>query len=240
MNRLISLVRYAVVGFMFVAMTATVSAQSKPSPWKVNPLNDYVPPSPWQTPGGVNPFAKPATGGLYLPEPPALWSKPAFSLVIGGFDWSKSPDERQKLIALEKKFPNLGLDFEVVAPSTKHPDETGTKYGTYNCIAWSVGITTEWVWPGKKVKDFDKLYGQHGYRRQDTRDTKVEAGFEKVALYGKVTPAGELEATHAARQEADGTWTSKVGALARIKHRTADSVAGPSYGDPIAVYVRKK
>ena len=54
-----------------------------------------------------------------------------------------------------------------------------------------------------------------------------------------VNAAGEIEVTHASRQETDGCWTSKVGGLALIKHRTPDSVAGPSYGDLIAVYVRK-
>ena len=39
------------------------------------------------------------------------------------------------------EFPHLGKDFEVLGPATKQ----------YNCIAWSIGVTDQWVWPGEKV-----------------------------------------------------------------------------------------
>jgi len=48
------------------------------------------------------------------------------------------------------------------------------------------------------------------------------------------------EVTHAALQLRDGTWTSKLGKLALIRHRTPQDLDGPSYGVPIAVYVRAK
>lgn len=142
-----------------------------------------------------------------------------------------------------KGFPNLGTEFEVVAPRTGHPDYPETQrpgVKQYNCIAWSLGITDYWVWPGKTVREFDALYARHGFKRAATRNLKHEPGVVKVALYGLLDDAGNLGATHAARQEADGTWTSKLGGAARIRHLTAEAVSGPGYGDPIAVYVKKQ
>lgn len=176
----------------------------------------------------------------YLTAPQSAWSLPTPTRAI--LDLTKFPEERL-IVARLKSFPNLGTEFEVVAPRTGHPDspqqpKPGVKQ--YNCIAWSLGITDHWVWPGKTVRAFDALYGRYGFMRAETRNLKLEAGVAKVALYGKLTDAGELEATHAARQEADGTWTSKLGGEARIRHLTAEAVAGPAYGDPIAVYVKKR
>ncbi len=141
----------------------------------------------------------------------------------------------------------------MAAPSTGHPDEPDTLrpgVKTYNCIAWSLGVTDKWVWPGESVKAFDELYAGQGYKRLATRNVGLEPGVEKVVLYGKLkdvrlkradgTAREEVlvAATHAARQEADGTWTSKLGGLARIRHRAPEAVAGGSYGDPVAVYAR--
>lgn len=169
------------------------------------------------------------------------------------FDVSKYPEERKKL-AGSKGFPNLGTEFEVLAPATGHPDVDAIPAWkkTYNCIAWSLGITDRWVWPGQSMIAFDELYAKHGYKRLTTRDTGLKAGYEKVVLYGK-HEAVQLKgadgkareealfvATHAAKQEADGTWTSKLGGLALIKHPRPEAVSGEGYGDPIAVYARKK
>jgi hypothetical protein len=41
-------------------------------------------------------------------------------------------------------------------------------------------------------------------------------------------------------QERDRTWTSKLGQLALIRHATADALSGPTYGQPVAVYVRAR
>jgi len=143
----------------------------------------------------------------------------------------------------------------VVAPFHRPPGRTrdpAPRVKTYNCIAWSLGITDEWVWPGESVKAFDGLYAGRGYKRLAARDYGPEPGVEKVVLFGTLkdvrlkTADGKsreevmVVATHAARQEADGTWTSKLGGLARIRHRTPEAVAGGTYGDPVAVYARPK
>jgi hypothetical protein len=131
-------------------------------------------------------------------------------------------------------FPKLGR-FEVLAPSTGKAGEKGA----YNCIAHSIKVYSRWVWPGTKVADFDKLYSSYGYRRVKGLDYSFDRRYEKVVLYAKVTK-GKWECTHGSRQLADGTWTSKLGAGPLIRHNRPESVAGPSYGKPIAVYVKPR
>ena len=80
------------------------------------------------------------------------------------FDKTKFPKEREVLAKMAKHFPNLLTEYEVFGPSTGHVDELKTKSGTYNCIAWSVGITGNWEWPGETVKEFDAFYRKHGFQ----------------------------------------------------------------------------
>lgn len=135
----------------------------------------------------------------------------------------------------KKSFPQL-QNFEVLAPST---GKAGTK-GAYNCIAHTLRNYSTWVWPGDKLADFDKLYGQAGFRRIKGLDFRFDERFEKIVLYAKVHPNGRLECTHGSKQLADGTWTSKLGAGPLIRHRDPNSVGGPSYGQPVYVYVRQR
>lgn len=148
-------------------------------------------------------------------------------------DKGKFKDERN---VLETKFrtshPNLLTNYEVLGPSE-------LKKKTYNCIAWSVGIKDHWVWPGKNLEDFDKLYAKYGYRRTANLDFAVRKGQQKIVLYGKNLEDGTVECTHAARQEPNGTYTSKLGKMALIRHLHPEDVDGPSYGRPVAVYVRQ-
>jgi type VI secretion system secreted protein VgrG len=131
-------------------------------------------------------------------------------------------------------FPRLGK-FEVLAAATGKP---GSK-GSYNCIAHAMRIYDRWVWPGTKVADFDKEYAKVGLRRAKGLDYRFDPKLEKVVLYANVKN-GVIECTHGARQLADGTWTSKLGQGPLIRHATPDSVAGPSYGKPIHLYVKER
>jgi type VI secretion system secreted protein VgrG len=144
------------------------------------------------------------------------------------FDTKKFPKDRAIVDGDRASFPNLRGDYEVLQPGG----------GNYNCIAWSLGITDRWVWPGKTVADFDKLNAKYGYKRLKTPDLRVARGVDKIALYGLVK-GGKWEATHQARQHTDGTWTSKLGHLALIRHHTLDAVSGPTYGQAAYVYVRQ-
>jgi hypothetical protein len=152
------------------------------------------------------------------------------------FDDKKYADERQTFFDpdFRRAFPRLGSNFEVLAPPT--PD--------YNCISYSLGIRNRWVNPETGLQSavlsrMDKMYGAQGYRRLSKLDLSVEPGKQKVAVYMTMNPDGTLgEVTHAAVQQRDGTWTSKLGRGALIRHRTPEALRGAMYGLPVAVYVR--
>jgi hypothetical protein len=97
------------------------------------------------------------------------------------------------------RFPYLE-DFSITgAPTTK-----------YNCIAWTLGKTDTWEWPGYSISDFDNLYGQYGYR-------VVLKDGAQIALFVK-----EDIAMHGAVRISANTWESKLGELHRITHRLED------------------
>lgn len=132
-----------------------------------------------------------------------------------------------------KSFPNLQAeDFVGIGPSSQK----------YNCIAWTLGIRDEWVWPGTRIEDFDKLYAQQGYKPMDSLDLSHDPNMEKVVIYGLPprTGNGPIEVTHGARMDEQGRFTSKIGTQPLIRHNSADDLTGPSYGQPVRVYVRPR
>ena len=136
---------------------------------------------------------------------------------------------------IRQGFPRLlDPDVEVLAPGTRE----------YNCIAHSMGIHDYWVNPetggtDNPLEPMDRLYGRLGYSRLTDMDLTVCVGQEKVVLYATLNPDASInQVTHAAHQEADGSFTSKLGQLPLIRHRTPESLRGPTYGTPVAVYVR--
>jgi hypothetical protein len=107
----------------------------------------------------------------------------------------------------------------------------------YNCIAWAALDQSHWwepgvFWPIEVSREeygiaaLEEVFKSLGY--VECIDGTMEAGFEKVALYG----SGFMY-THAARQLADETWTSKLGKEEDISHNTADDVAGGLYGEVV-------
>ena len=132
-------------------------------------------------------------------------------------------------------FPRLGHDYEVL----------GEASDAYNCISWSLSLTDRWLWPVRPglpitFGDFDDLYSKHGFRRLPELNFSKVAGHDKIVLYAKVTPENILEPTHAARQQEDGSWTSKVGKLPLIRHLRPGDLEGAMYGSPFVVYVRER
>jgi type VI secretion system secreted protein VgrG len=106
----------------------------------------------------------------------------------------------------------------------------------FNCIGYSLGVKA-WVWPGSSLDAFDVLNARFGYFRIVYLDYGVVPGVEKIVLYGKLAN-GTFEATHQARQLPDGTWASKLGVGCLIRHQAPESLSGPAYGQPVAVYCR--
>lgn len=128
----------------------------------------------------------------------------------------------------ESDFPNLQPDnHELTSGSTIE----------YNCIAWAAGDTEKWWWPDQMGVGywppsaprqetrlaFILAYGTLGY--VPCNDGGVEAGFEKIAIYEDASGP-----THAARQIADGRWTSKLGQFEDIVHVVPECLEGPCYG----------
>jgi len=140
-------------------------------------------------------------------------------------------------LLIPRAFPRLGSEpFQVKSPRTAQ----------YNCIGWAAGDDQNVWWPGGKyrpngarpdesVAAFVTAFETRGYERCDSAD--LESGFQKVALYADA-PAGRV--THAARQLADGQWTSKLGAQWDINH-SLEGVCGPcpAYGRAAQILKRK-
>jgi hypothetical protein len=131
-------------------------------------------------------------------------------------------------------FPRLtSVNHRITSPATTD----------YNCIAWSAGDPQRWWQPGRywPVEVPANEYGiavlEEAFRTLGfvdcALDSRLEAGFEKVALYGN-----NLFYTHAARQLSSGKWTSKIGALEDIEHDTPDDVAGGDYGEVVQIMKR--
>ncbi|MFO0969070.1 MAG: hypothetical protein U0793_26245 [Gemmataceae bacterium] len=152
------------------------------------------------------------------------------------FDESRYPEARRRVLMEARDFPRLGARFEVIDPYI------GKRY---NCIAHSLGIHGRWVNPETgpstaPLSKMDRMYTAKGYRRVSGLDFRLATGLQKVVVYAKVSGGRITSVTHAAIQEADGSWSSKLGQLPLIRHATPESLNGPSYGVPVAVYVRKR
>ena len=131
----------------------------------------------------------------------------------------------------ERLFPNL-IDYAVTSP----------KDASYNCIAFAAGDTTRkwdagmlpepgYYWPPAALQyendDIDALkraFGVLGYEESDHGD--LEVGYQKVALYA----IDKDDWLHAAIQEPNGEWSSKLGAGYDIRHKSPQCVEGPIYG----------
>jgi hypothetical protein len=195
----------------------------------------------------------PARVGLQ-PPPTELFDRPlAKARSQRVMDATRLPNERAVVLAWKKSFPKLGEDFEVLGEGTPHPTECGAKAGldgkvsagavipgTYNCIAHTGGIKNVWVNPYQTVEGWNLYYSPLGLKPTPGLDLSIEPGVQKVAVYATKTAAGKIDQyTHAAIQESDGTWTSKLGSGPLIRHRTALAVEGPVYGEVVRVYVKK-
>lgn len=123
--------------------------------------------------------------------------------------------------------------------------ETSPTSWSYNCIAWSAGVTDAWWWPApgrfwpdkvpreETIAAFLAVFATLGYQPDATLD--LVSGVEKVALY-----ANGGNPTHAARQLGSGMWTSNLGPFVDIEHDTPDAVAGGLYGEVVAILSRKQ
>ena len=113
-------------------------------------------------------------------------------------------------------FPNLAnTQYEITSPSSS----------STNCIAYAIGRqgnmwpeqVNGYSWPTEisdeeTIDAFIQLFERENYVQ--CSDGNFEEGFEKIALY---TDSRNIP-THAAKQLANGLWTSKLGKLEDIEH----------------------
>lgn len=121
-------------------------------------------------------------------------------------------------------FPRLVVDRVIV---------TGPETTMYNCLAWTIGVTSSWLWlwggllPPKS--EFDKLYNTFGYS---------PAAKGEIAVYGyslKQMTHGSLFSSPYGRFE------SKCGGLARLIHFLPELEGNqPAYGRVLGYYTRTR
>jgi len=122
--------------------------------------------------------------------------------------------EKQRFLSY---FPNLNIDQAVVT------DEANP---AYNCIAWTVGITNRWLWPGSSLGHFDTFYRGYGYVRSGNGPIAVWGHSTAGMTHGSISGPG-----HGPR------WESKCGGDLRIQHGLSE-LTGSLYGRVLAFYSR--
>ncbi|QIM66288.1 hypothetical protein A4G16_02320 [Mannheimia granulomatis] len=140
------------------------------------------------------------------------------------------PLDKGESILYKSFFPNLNL------ATTK---ETSIATQCYNCVAWTLGVTDDWLWPlyhpyltdkDTTLADFDRFYQEAGF----TRVSNINEAH--IIAWGNTLPNGKLYMTHACiAYPQSKQWESKLGAYIRIAH-DLDGLKGESYGQPVAYY----
>ena len=130
---------------------------------------------------------------------------------------------------LKKDFPNLDVNNISV---------TGEATGTYNCIAYSMGITNKWIDPESFYNDFIEqyknaktLYGSSCYYEQ----TSTEGSNATVDGWG----TSSIDMTHGSVVYSSGTWESKLGRYLRITHKRSE-LSGTLYGRILVSFIESR
>jgi hypothetical protein len=117
-------------------------------------------------------------------------------------------------------WPRMNVDSVVVT------DEATTRY---SCIAWTLGITTSWIWPWGTLNpskaEFDAEYGRFGFSPADVGN---------IAAFG----LDLTSMTHGSIRGPDHwpRWESKCGAWLRIQHGLDEMEGGSIYGSVLGFY----
>lgn len=118
--------------------------------------------------------------------------------------------------------------------------KSGESYGSasinydYNCISWTVGITTEWIFPSEtSLEPWDAFYNSYGYTR-----TGANADNAAIAVWknGTTFTHASVRKNSTIAKPHGFDWESKCGSLERVMH-FRDALSGNSYGS-IAYYYR--
>ena len=107
----------------------------------------------------------------------------------------------------------------------------------YNCFAYSMDVHDRWVWwettfYGQAIRKYVGL----GYRISHFFDVKFSPAEKKVALY--FNSRGQV--THAAVQNTNGMWESKVGEGPVVEHESLECLESPIYGKAKVIMVKPR
>jgi hypothetical protein len=116
-------------------------------------------------------------------------------------------------------FPNLNVNQAVV---------TDNATSAYNCIAWTMGITNRWLWPGSSLTHFDTFYRGFGFIRSGSGPIAAWGHSTSSMTHGCVSGPG-----HGPR------WESKCGRDLRIQHGL-NELTGGLYGRVLAFYSKSR
>lgn len=105
---------------------------------------------------------------------------------------------------------------------------TGEATNSYNCISWTVGVTTRWLWPGASLANFDTFYRQWGFIRSGNGPIAAWGSSTSNMTHGCISGAG-----HGPR------WESKCGRSLRIQHGLTE-LEGATYGRVLAFYSKAR
>jgi hypothetical protein len=131
-----------------------------------------------------------------------------------------TPQEKQQARQI---WPRLNVDAVVV---------TDEQTRRYNCLAWTLGITTSWVWPwgsrNATKSEFDALYRSHGFNPAAAGEIAAFGLNLNSMTHGSISGPG-----HGPR------WESKCGAWLRIQHGLGELEGGSFYGNVLGFYTHR-
>ena len=137
--------------------------------------------------------------------------------------------------------PSLTTTF----PNLANYSETSPQTVDYNCVAWAAGEDDRWWWPSGldywppgvalevTLDAFSEAFQVLGY--VECPDGDHESDSEKVAIYADVGVP-----KHMARQNSDGSWTSKLGQSVDIAHGGLVELEGTEYGSVVRYLARPR
>ncbi len=121
---------------------------------------------------------------------------------------------------LQGWFPNLNVNNVIV---------TGAATTTYNCIAYSMGITSKWINPSYSLTAFQNQYKNAKSWYGAVNNYSVLSAYNSNAVvdgWGNNTQ----DMTHGSKIRSSTTWESKLGSYLRITH-TRTGLEGGVYGN---------
>ncbi|MGZ5481192.1 MAG: DUF7689 domain-containing protein [Pyrinomonadaceae bacterium] len=139
---------------------------------------------------------------------------------------------------IEQLFPKLcGTPWAIKSRKTRR----------YNCLAWAArekhrrwDFTKGAYWPPgvKRLSGIAYLVGAYlaeGFSvSNQSACQSYDSTSDSIVLYER-----NLIGMHAARLLANGMWSSKLGDLEDVQHKTPEDISGTRYGNPI-VYMKRK